>query len=100
LPITWIFRPRIALTFQECIANLGGDNAGTRGLGALGAGLYSIGIAKDSVVKYEAALKTDQFLLIVNGTAAEVAKAKNLIETTHPALLAIHSIEAAKTAAV
>ena len=54
-------------------------------LGALGAGLYSIGIPKDSIVKYEAALKTDQFLLIAHGTAAEVAKAKDIIETTHPA---------------
>ncbi len=60
-------------------------------LGALGAGLYSIGIPKDSVVKYETALKTDQFLLIAHGTAAEVAKAKNIIETTHPAELGMHS---------
>jgi hypothetical protein len=63
-------------------------------LGALGAGLYSIGIPKDSVVKYEAALKTDQFLLIANGTAAEVAKAKDIIETTHPAQFAVHAGEA------
>src|ERR1035441_4588989 len=49
-------------------------------LGALGAGLYSIGIPKDSIVKYETALKTDQFLLIAHGTAAEVAKAKDIIE--------------------
>jgi uncharacterized membrane protein len=60
-------------------------------LGALGAGLYSIGIPKDSIVKYEAALKTDQFLLIVNGTAAEVAKAKDIIEGTHPAQFSLHS---------
>ena len=60
-------------------------------LGALGAGLYSIGIPKDSVVKYETALKTDQFLLIAHGTAAEVAKAKDIIETTHPAELGMHS---------
>src|ERR1700674_4513135 len=44
------------------------------GVSALGAGLYGMGIPEDSVVKYEAALKTDQFLLIVHGTAAEVAK--------------------------
>ena len=44
-------------------------------LGALGAGLYSIGIPKDSIVEYETALKTDQFLLIVHGTAAEVGEA-------------------------
>jgi uncharacterized membrane protein len=70
------------------------------GVSALGAGLYSMGIPKDSIVKYEAALKTDQFLLIVHGTAAEVAKAKDIIETTHPAQFSVHSGEASKTAAV
>jgi hypothetical protein len=45
-------------------------------------------------VKYEAALKTDQFVLIAHGTAAEVAKAKDIIETTHPAQLSVHSVEA------
>ena len=69
-------------------------------LGALGAGLYSIGIPKDSIVKYETALKTDQFLLIANGTAAEVAKAKDIIETTHPAQLSLHSGEAKAAAGV
>jgi len=34
------------------------------GLSALGAGLYSVGITKDSVVKYETALKSDKFLLL------------------------------------
>ena len=64
------------------------------GLGALGAGLYSIGIPKDSIVKYETALKTEQFVLIAHGTAAEVARAKDIIETTHPAELNMHSGEA------
>jgi len=70
------------------------------GVSALGAGLYSVGIPKDSIVKYETALKTDQFLLIAHGTAAEVAKAKDIIETTHPAQLALHSGESAAAAAV
>jgi len=60
-------------------------------LGALGAGLFSIGIPKDSIVKYETALKTDQFLLIVHGTAAEVAQAKDIIQTTHPIDFSQHS---------
>jgi len=42
-------------------------------------------------VKYEAALKTDQFLLIAHGTAEEVAKAKDIIESTHPVHFATHS---------
>ena len=69
-------------------------------LGALGAGLYSIGIPKDSIVKYETALKSDQFLLIAHGTAAEVAKAKDIIEITHPAQLSVHSGETKAAAAV
>src|SRR5271157_5878125 len=64
------------------------------GVSALGAGLYSMGIPKDSIVKYETALKTDQFLLIAHGTAAEVAKAKDIIETTHPAYYTLHEAEA------
>ena len=63
------------------------------GVSALGAGLYSMEIPKDSIVKYETALKTDQFLLIVHGTAAEVAKAKDIIETTHPAEFDLHAGE-------
>ena len=63
------------------------------GLSALGAGLYSIGIPKDSIVKYETALKTDQFLLIGHGTAAEVAKVKDIIESTHPLYCTLHTAE-------
>jgi hypothetical protein len=70
------------------------------GVGAIGAGLYSIGIPKDSVMKYEAALKTDQFLLIVHGTAAEVATAKDIIESTHPAQCSSHPGKAVAAAAV
>src|SRR6202451_4450856 len=43
------------------------------GAGALCAGLYSIGIPKDSVIQYETAIKTDKYLLLVHGTASEVA---------------------------
>jgi hypothetical protein len=49
------------------------------GVSALGAALMSIGIPKDSVIKYETALTTDKFLLIVHGTPNEVEKAKNII---------------------
>jgi uncharacterized membrane protein len=63
-------------------------------LGALGAGLYSIGIPKDSVVQYQKALTTDQFLLVAHGTAAEVARAKDIIDGTHPAQSTLHAAEA------
>jgi uncharacterized membrane protein len=60
------------------------------GLSALGAGLYSIGMPKDSIVKYETALKSDKFLVIAHGTANEVAKAKSILETTGAAEIATH----------
>jgi uncharacterized membrane protein len=70
------------------------------GLSALGAGLYSIGIPKDSVVKYEAALKSDKFLLLAHGTADEVAKARDIIRTTHPVEIALHAAEREEPALV
>ena len=70
------------------------------GLSALGAGLYSIGIPKDSVVKYEAALKSDKFLVLAHGTADEVAKAKSIMQTTRPVEVAMHATEGAERAAV
>ena len=52
------------------------------GLSALGAGLSSAGVPKNSIMEYEAALKSDKFLVIAHGTASEVAKAKSVLETT------------------
>jgi uncharacterized membrane protein len=70
------------------------------GLSALGAGLYSIGIPKDSVLKYEAALKSDKFLLLAHGTADEVAKARNIMRTTRPVEIALHAAEREEPALV
>jgi hypothetical protein len=67
-------------------------------LGAVGAGLFSIGIPKNSIVRYETALKTDQFLLIAHGSTAEVTQAKEIIETTHPVQYTVHAGEAAAAA--
>jgi hypothetical protein len=63
------------------------------GLSAFGAGLYSIGIPKDSIVEYETALKTDKFLLVVHAGAAEVEKARLIIKNTSPIHFSVHSAE-------
>jgi len=60
------------------------------GLSALGAGLFSVGIPKDSIVKYETAVKADKFLVIVHGTGDEVTKAKEIIKTTDPVASEAH----------
>jgi len=49
------------------------------GLSALGAGLYGMGIPKDSILQYETALKSDKYLLVAHGTPEEVARAKELL---------------------
>jgi len=69
------------------------------GLSAIGAGLYGMGIPKDSVIKYELALKTDNFLLLVHGTAVEVERAKDVIESTRPVNVTLHSADLVGTAA-
>jgi hypothetical protein len=50
------------------------------GLSALGAGLVSIGIPKDSVLRYESALKADKFMLLAHGTPTEVENAKVILD--------------------
>jgi hypothetical protein len=60
------------------------------GLTALGAGLYSFGIPKDSIIKYETALKSDKFLVIAHGSAGDVAKAKSILESTANEDLVVH----------
>lgn len=69
-----------------------------RGLNALGAGLYSIGIPKDSILQYVTAIKADKFFLVVHGTATETAEAKDILNTTQPTELTEHVLEAAKGA--
>jgi hypothetical protein len=69
------------------------------GLSAIGAGLYGMGVPKDSVLQYEMALKTDKFLLMVHGAAAEVAKARDILENTRPVTVTVHSAEVVAGAA-
>jgi uncharacterized membrane protein len=63
------------------------------GVSALGAGLFSIGVPKNSVLQYELAVKNDKFLLIVHGSALEVAKAREVLGTSAPAELIHHSAD-------
>jgi len=65
------------------------------GLSALGAGLYSIGIPKDSILRYESAIQADKFLLVVHGTADEMMKAKNILKVTGPEESNVHFVDEA-----
>ena len=49
------------------------------GLSALGAGLYGIGIPKNSILKYESAIKSKKYVVVVHGSADELANAKGVL---------------------
>lgn len=56
----------------------------TGGVTALGAALFSIGVPKDSAIKYEEVIKSDGFLLIGHGPIEEINKARDIINQSHP----------------
>jgi hypothetical protein len=64
------------------------------GLSAVGAGLYSLGIPKDSVLRYEVALKSDEYLLIVHSSEDDTAKARGALEGTGASQLETHAAPA------
>jgi hypothetical protein len=52
------------------------------GASAIGAAIYSIGVPRDSVLRYETAVKADGFLVMVHGDADTVAKAQTILAST------------------
>jgi len=69
------------------------------GLSAIGAGLFSLGIPKDSIVQYESAVKAGKFVVVAHGTAEDVAKATNILSTLKPTGLNDHVLEPATATA-
>jgi uncharacterized membrane protein len=65
------------------------------GLSAIGAGLYSIGIPKDSVLQYESALKAGKFLLIAHGGKDEIERARSVLAVHKPQALEVHPAQVA-----
>jgi hypothetical protein len=63
------------------------------GMSVVGAGLVSIGIPHDSILKYETALKTGTFVLLANGTLADTTQAKSILDRTKPLSLDHHAHE-------
>jgi uncharacterized membrane protein len=64
------------------------------GVSAIGAGLYSIGIPKDSILRYDAGLEASKFLLIAHGTAHEIARAREIITRTSAEEVNLYSSQA------
>ena len=60
------------------------------GLSAIGGALASIGIPEDSVIKYEAAIKADGFLVMAHGSPEDVARAKAIMATANASEMNVH----------
>jgi uncharacterized membrane protein len=61
------------------------------GFSALGAGLYSIGIPKNSVLQYETEVKNGKLLLVAHGTPDDVERAKSLLSQTRATTTNVHA---------
>ena len=57
-------------------------------LSALGAALTQIGVPQDQVIKYEAALKVDKYLLVVHGSADDQQRARAVLAQAKTAVAA------------
>ena len=64
------------------------------GLSAVSAGLVSLGIPKDSALKYEAEIKADKFVMVVHGTAEELERARAILAQTSPDSAEKHELAA------
>lgn len=52
------------------------------GMSALVAALVGLGLSKNRAIKYEADIKADRFLVIVHGSADDIARARAILATT------------------
>ncbi len=68
----------LAATLVEGVAGA----AVVGGTSALVGALSSLGIPRNSVLRYETALKANRFLLVVHGTADEIEHARGLLKAT------------------
>jgi len=59
-------------------------------LTAIGAALFNYGVPKDSVIKYEAAVKANGFLVVAHGPADEMARARAILQASGPTGLDLH----------
>jgi uncharacterized membrane protein len=52
------------------------------GVSALAGALTAIGIPKDSVLRYETALKANKFVLMVHGDSQDIARARDMLKSS------------------
>ena len=64
------------------------------GLTAIGSGLVSLGMSRDSVLEYETSLKMGKYLLIAHGAMEELGKAFALLKASAAEQVELHHLAA------
>jgi hypothetical protein len=59
-------------------------------LSVISAGLYSLGIPMGTILRHESSLQTDKVLLLTDGAAAELIRAKDILRNTRPEEMHLH----------
>lgn len=67
------------------------------GLTALGSGLVSFGIPRSSVTKYEESVKLGKYLLIAHGSAQELDRAREMLQSCAAEEINVHLLPPATT---
>lgn len=68
------------------------------GLSALAGAFVGIGIPKDTVLRYEEAVRADRFLVLAHGSPEETRRAQELLKAIGPAELNLHEHTCARKA--
>jgi hypothetical protein len=61
------------------------------GLSAVGAGLVSLGVPKNSVLNYETAIKAGKYILVAHGSDIYIDRAREVLAASHTESTAVHS---------
>lgn len=61
------------------------------GVSAFGGALLAYGLPEDSVLKYETALKANEFIVIAHGTKAQIQRLKIILEANKAESATLHS---------
>jgi hypothetical protein len=67
------------------------------GMSLIGAALFSLGVPKNTAIRYESALRASKYLVAVHGTGDEVQQARDILETVGPGEVAIYSKQQVET---
>jgi hypothetical protein len=65
-------------------------------LSVISAGLYNLGIPMCTILRHESSLQTDKVLLLTDGAATELIRAKEILRNTRPEEMHLHFADETK----